>query len=170
MLIYVIAIALAGGFTLSPLAVSANPGEFTPENASMDSDSQHMTVVGVALAENIQDREPVGPVNPSISCEKEGQSQAAIPVVDSNANGRAFFWNTVQSSGDSTLQHIWLMKRDQSWEPMAKIDLKIGKSDAYRTWSSKKFDRNHHLGEWKIEVVTADHPDEVLCQSSFRVE
>ena len=166
---YVIAIALAGGLSLSPHPVSAKTEDSTA--ATVDSGSENMTVVEVALAEDIQDREPVGSVNPEVSCEKNGQSQpAALPVVDSSAHGRMFFWNTVQSNADTTLRHIWLMKRDQNWQPMAEVDLKIGKSHHYRTWSSKKFDRNWHLGEWKIEVAKADHPEEVLCQSSFRVE
>ena len=170
MLIYVIAIALAGGLTLSPQPASGETGDTSSSNANMQSSSQNMTVVGVALADNIQDREPVGSVSPSISCEKDGQSQAAIPVVDSSAHSRMFFWNTVKSSADTTLRHIWLMKRDQDWKPMAQVDLNITKSHGYRTWSSKKFDRNWHLGEWKIEVARADQPDVVLCQTNFRVE
>jgi len=171
MWINVIAIALVGGLALAPQPVSAQSGDTSSHVPAVDSAFQNTTVVGVALAENIQGREPVGSVTPSISCQKDGQSQAAaIPVVDSSANGQMFFWNTVEANADTTLSHIWLMKRDQEWKPMAKVDLKIAKSHAYRTWSSKKFDRNWHLGEWKIEVARADQPDVVLCQSSFRVE
>lgn len=176
MWIYAIAIALAGVLTLAPQPVSAlsqemASGETSTDVPAVDSVSQNTTIVSVALAENIQDREPVGSVNPSISCDKNDQSQAtALPVIDSNSNGRMFFWNSVESSADTTLSHVWLMKRDQEWKPMAKVDLPIAKSHAYRTWSSKKFDRNWHLGEWKIEVARADQPDVVLCQSSFRVE
>jgi len=160
MLIYVIGIALVGGLTLVPQLASAEVENPSPE----------MAVIGVALAGDVKDREPVDRVNPSISCETIEETQGALPIVDSNTNGRVFFWNTVQSTGDTTIRHIWKMKRNQSWQPMAKVDLPIGKSQSYRTWSSKKFDRNRHLGEWRIEVARADQPDQVLCHSSFRVE
>ena len=166
---YFIAIALVGGLTLSPLPASGKAGDSPSDVAAVNSTSENMTVIGVALAENVKDREPVGSVNPSVSCRNNGQSQDAIPVVDSSVSGQVFFWNTVQSSTDSTLRHIWLMKRGQGWQPMAQVDLPIGKSHAYRTWSSKKFDRSQHLGEWRIEVAEADQPDKVLCQSSFQV-
>jgi len=171
MWIYVIAIALAGGLTLSPQPATAEvAGDSTSDVTAVGSGTGKMTVVGVALAEDIQGREPVGSVNPSISCEKDKKSQVALPVVNATISQRVFFWSRVQSSTAGTLRHIWLMKRDQGWEPMAKVDLRIGQSPGYRTWSSKQLDRSLHLGEWMVQVSKADDPSEVLCLSRFRVE
>ena len=172
MWIYVIAIALAGGLTLSPQPATAEiAGDSTSDVTAVGSDTGKMTVVGVAMAEDIQGREPVGSVTPSISCEKGKKSQVALPVVNSTTSPRVFFWNRVQSSTAGTLRHTWLMKRDQGgWEPMAKVDLRISQSPGYRTWSSKQFDRSLHLGEWMVQVSKADDTSEVLCLSRFRVE
>ena len=170
MLIYLVGMAIVGGLTLSPHLGFAQGNHSSKHPAEVETDSTEMTLVGVALARDVKDREPVATVNPAISCETTDSSPEALPVVDSTTNGRVFFWNTVQSNGDSTLRHIWKMKRNQHWEPMAEIDLRIAQSQSYRTWSSKKFDRKHHLGEWRIEVANADQPDLVICHSSFRVK
>ena len=170
MLIYLIGIALVGGLTLSPQFVSAQGKETSQEMGATTTSSPDMAIVGVALAGDVKDREPVGAVNPAVSCNTNEQTPEALPIVDSQTNNRVFFWNTVQSSGDATLRHIWKMKRNQNWQPMAEVDLQIGQSQTYRTWSSKKFDRSQHLGEWRIEVARADQPDIVICHSSFKVQ
>ena len=176
MWIHVIGIGLVGALTFAPPPAQAQ----TTQNASSqdtpaqsaESTPPELTVLNVALAESVQNREPVGSVNPAVSCEtkKKSTSKAATPVVDTAVNGQVYFWNTVQAPTDGKLRHTWLMKKNNEWQPMAKIDLRIGKSNSYRTWSSKKFDPSWHRGEWRIEVANADNTNEVLCESHFRVQ
>ena len=190
---YVMALALAVALTLSSQPASAesvrasasdegtataSPQPASPEVAGKSgSDEAHsasisedMSVIDLALAGDVQDREPVGPVEPSVSCEKDKTASQPLPVVDSTTSERIFFWNRVKSSVEGTLRHTWMMKRDQGWEPMAKVELRIGESPAYRVWSSKQLDRTLHLGEWMVEVSSAEDPGQVLCLIRFQVE
>lgn len=153
MWVYTIAILILGAVTLSSESATAG-----------------MSVVDIAFAGDIQDRDPHGRLEPGGSCEAGENGQLAIPVFDSTAAERIFFWNKVQVSTPGVLRHIWYMKKENDWSEAATIDLTLGMSSGYRTWSSKKIVRALHAGEWKVEVSASDDPSQVLCTARFRVE
>ena len=132
--------------------------------------SAEMAVVEVALSGDVQDRDPLGRLQPAVSCEKGQNAQASVPVFDSASGEKIFFWNKVKVTTPGILRHTWYRKGEEGWAHSAAVDLMLSESLGYRTWSSKRIVQSVHQGEWKVEVSTAEAPEQVLCTAQFRVE
>lgn len=129
-----------------------------------------MTIVDVALAAEVQARDPLGRLEPSPICVQQGQEQTSMPVFNSAGADALYLWNRVQVASSGVLRHTWYVKRDDSWSESAAIDLPVRESSGYRTWSSKKISSDLHRGEWKVEMSDLTEPDKVLCTAKFRVD
>ena len=127
-------------------------------------------VLEVALAHSIQDRQPFEPTTPAVFCEKDKNEQSAIPVVDSSVTEKIFFWTRIASTEDGSIRHAWHQQIDESWEPIAEVDLTIRPSSSYRMWSSKSLLPNLHIGEWMIVVSPSDQPEQILCITRFSIK
>lgn len=150
--IYALAFLLASVLTFTPLLASAE-----------------MTVVGVALAQDIQDRQPLSEFEPTAYCEMDTEARETMPLVDSSVANRIFFWTKVQSGETGMLRHTWYLNTGTGWQQATEVDLNIVMSPGYRTWSSKRIDPSMHTSEWMIKVTLADDTGRVLCTTKFRV-
>lgn len=128
-----------------------------------------VTIEGATLAQDIQNREPVGTLASAAACEPSGNGGSDVPVFEASASPRIFFWNRLQTDSTGTLRHTWYINRDQGWREAAEVDLGYVPSAGYRTWSSKQLDPSLHTGEWKVEVTGTEEPDRVLCTVRFRI-
>lgn len=128
-----------------------------------------VTIEGATLAQDVQNREPVGALTAASACESGANGGADVPVLEASASPRIFFWNRLQTDSAGTLRHTWYINRDQGWRETAEVDLSYVASGGYRTWSSKQLDPSLHAGEWKVEVTGAEEPERVLCTIHFRV-
>jgi len=126
-------------------------------------------ILNVELAQNIIDREPALPSNPSAHCEKDKNHDSALPRIHTS-DQQVVFWNRVAATDSTVIRHSWLRMSDEGWKPMAQVDLQIQKSSAFRIWSKKDLRPTFHRGEWMIVVSMAHDPKEVLCISRFIVE
>lgn len=129
-----------------------------------------MTIVDVVLAGEVQERDPLGRLEPAAVCAQPGQEPVTLPVFDSAGGDAVYLWNRVQVASSGVLRHTWYLKRDDSWNESATIDLPVRESSGYRTWSSKKISSALHRGEWKVEMSDLTEPDTVLCTAQFRVD
>lgn len=129
-----------------------------------------LAVVDLALAEAVQDRNPVDPISPPAVCEKDKAPDSAVPVVDSILIPKIFFWTRIASDTEATVLHSWHHKKNDQWVLVAEVDFQIRPSSGYRVWSSKRLDPILHAGEWMIVVAPADRPDHVLCITRFTVK
>ncbi|RMH31941.1 MAG: DUF2914 domain-containing protein [Nitrospirae bacterium] len=132
--------------------------------------SAELAVVDIALAEAVQDRNPVDPITPPAVCEKDKAPDSTVPVVDSMLVPQIFFWTRIASDSDATVLHSWHHKENDQWVLVAEVDFQIHPSSGYRVWSSKLLDPALHTGEWMIVVAPADQPDHVLCITRFTVK
>jgi anti-sigma factor RsiW len=90
-----------------------------------------------------------------------------LPVIDSTTERKVFFWNLFESSVAGILRHTWY-KDDAK---VAEVDLTVGVSTRWRTWSSKKIVPKAHAGKWKVVVVsTVGEASEVICVAHFIVK
>ena len=137
---------------------------------SFEATYAEMAVVEAVLAGEVQDRDPLGRLEPAVSCEQVQNEGTATPVFDSTSGEKIFFWNKIQVGTAGVLRHTWYRKGDEGWAQSAAVELMLSESPGYRTWSSKQIVPSLHQGEWKVEVSTADPPDQVLCTAKFRVE
>ena len=127
-------------------------------------------VLEVTLARSVQDRHPVESITPPAHCEKDKNGQGSIPVIDSSVTEQVFFWTRIASTEDGTIRHVWHQQIDESWEPIAEVDLTIRPSSSYRMWSSKSLLPNLHIGEWMIVVSPSDQPEQILCITRFSIK
>ena len=124
-------------------------------------------LVDVMFAGDVVNREPVGPFEPGAYCEKEAEPSGPLPVIDSIKERKVFFWNLFGFSVTGILRHTWY-KDDAK---VAEVDLTIGVSTRWRTWSSKKIVPKAHAGKWKVVVVsTVGEASEVICVAHFIVK
>jgi hypothetical protein len=137
---------------------------FAPQVASAQ-----MSVSEVALAGDVQDRDPINRFDPDAYCEKDQSQQATLPVIDSSVNSEVYVWTRIQSGDDGVLRHTWFMNEDNNWKEVAAIDLNVYTSPGFRTWSSKQLVPSLHIGEWMVEVSAGDDLSQVLCIMRFRV-
>lgn len=128
-------------------------------------------VLAVALAPAIENREPVTPFLPSAHCEKDKNSQGAVPVINASVTEKVYFWTRISSpKKGGTIRHSWHQEVKGRWHNLSEVDLKISPSFSYRTWSSKTILPQGHAGNWMIVVAPSDDPDHILCISRFTVE
>ena len=123
-------------------------------------------IVDIIFARDVVNREPVAPYEPGAYCGGEGTPSGPVPIIDSREDKKVFLWNRIKSSKDEVLRHRWI----KDGEEMAVVELNLGVSSGYRTWSSKNLDPNFHVGQWKVEVSTASDPGHVLCVAHFIVK
>jgi hypothetical protein len=71
---------------------------------------------------------------------------------------------------DQTLKFFDDIKIGLEWHKIASVDLKVGPSSSFRTWSKKEIDPIVHKGEWKVEIAPTTNPDKVLCTARFRIK
>ncbi len=110
-------------------------------------------------------REPVGVFEPGAHCDKEAGSSRQVPVIDSETERKVIFFNRIKSSAAGILRHAWYKGDAQ----VAEVDLRIGVSPEWRTWSSKRIVPKTHVGNWKVVVSTVDEASEVICVAHFVV-
>ncbi len=123
-------------------------------------------IVDIIFARDVENREPVAPFQPGAYCGKKSQPSGPIPVINSQEERRVFLWNRIKSSAADVLRHRWY----KDGVEVALVELDLGESSGYRTWSSKNIDPTFHLGNWRVEVTTASNPDNVLCIAHFVVK
>ena len=87
-------------------------------------------MLDVALAPSVQNREPIEPFSPSAHCEKDKNGKTAIPTIDSSETDRVFFWTRLSSSTEGKIRHAWHLQKDEGWEVIAEVDLRIRASRA----------------------------------------
>ena len=153
MLQYGLVLIIAAGLSFSP-------------GVSMAAD---VMVNEVVLAEDVQDREPVASLTPEASCKNGQNAGSKVPTFDSSTGDSVYFWNKIQTGSSGVLRHTWYKKGDDGWTQSAEVDLRFVESSGYRTWSSKRIVPSLHMGDWKIEVSTAEDPDQILCTARFHV-
>ncbi len=76
-----------------------------------------------------------------------------------------FALNRIKSSVAGILRHTWYKGDAQ----VAELDLKIGVSPGWRTWSSKRIVPKAHVGNWKVVISTVGEASEVICVAHFVV-
>ena len=122
-------------------------------------------VVDSIIARDVVDMNPVNPFEPGVTCENGAEPSGPMPVIDSQEEGRVFFWTRINSSEDGVLRHSWY----KDGVEMAVVDLELVESSAFRTWSSKNIDPNFHTGNWKVVVTSASDPSDIICAAHFLV-
>ncbi len=128
-----------------------------------------ISVIEVALSEEILDQQPRSPAQPSAYCEKDHRGQETLPIIDSSSGKVVYFWSRVKSTRGSVLRHTWFMNTGHGWKQVAQVDLNIFTSPGFRAWSSKEIAPAIHVGEWMVVVSTAEEPNTVHCIVRFRV-
>ena len=124
----------------------------------------------IALASNIENRNPVRPYSPVVLCEKDKNHDTHLPIVNTKKNNQVVFWNRVMSKSPSTFHHTWHKKTSDGWKRMAHVSLKVRRSSSFRTWSKKTIRPRLHIGEWMIIASTDDTLQNVLCIVRFIIK
>ena len=124
----------------------------------------------ITLARNIENRNPIQPHLPMVSCEKHRNHDAHLPIINAATDYKIVFWNRIMANSPSTLHHTWHKKTSDGWENIARVPLKIRKSSSFRTWSTKTILPRLHIGEWMIVVSVDNDPQDVLCIVRFIVK
>lgn len=120
----------------------------------------------VVFARDVANREPVEPFQPGAYCAKDASPPESLPVINSQSDSKVVFWNRLDSSAGTMIRHTWY-KDDAK---VAEVELKVGVSPRWRTWSSKRLVAGVHAGKWKVEVATTGDKAEILCAAHFVVE
>jgi hypothetical protein len=128
--------------------------------------SAEQRMVELLFARDVIDREPVGPFEPGAYCEREAEPTGPIPVVDSQTERRVIFWSIFMSSAEGIVRHSWYKDGFELYV----VNLKIGKSESWRSWSWKNIVPNDNTGKWKVVVSTTGEAGEVICVAHFVVK
>ena len=123
----------------------------------------------ITLARNIENRNPVQPHLPMVSCEKHRNHDAHLPIINAATDNQVAFWNRVTTKSPITFHHTWHKKTSGKWKSIARVSLKVKKSSSFRTWSSKTISPRLHNGEWMIVVSTDNDLQDVLCLSLIHI-
>ncbi len=126
--------------------------------------SAEQKLVDVMFARDVVNREPIGVFEPGTHCDKEAGS-TKVPVIDSETERKVIFFNRIKSSVAGIVRHTWYQGDTQVGE----VDLRIGVSPEWRTWSSKRIVSKAHAGNWKVVFSTVDEASEVICAAHFVV-
>lgn len=128
--------------------------------------SGEQRLVELMFAPDVINRGPVEPFQPGGYCEKESGIAAPAPVIDSTTERRVSFWNQFESTATGVVRHTWFKDDVQQ----AEVELEVGASPRWRTWSSKRILPQVHAGDWKVVVSTTGDPPESLCVAPFVVK
>ena len=128
--------------------------------------SSGQEIVDIIFARDVENREPVAPFEPGAHCGGATEPSESIPVINSLEDSRVYLWNRIRSSTQDVLRHRWY----KDGVEVTMVELDLGESSGYRTWSSKNIDPNFHRGNWRVEVTTASDPNSVLCVAHFVVK
>ena len=153
-----------------------------------------LRIVDVRLAGNVVDREPQNEFGPKEGCSIEG-NPASIPVINPNSYPTVYLWTKIDSTSEFVINHTYYKDGNQfrvketitpvldrirravreisiglGWKRFATVELLIGLSPTWRTWSSKELDPIVHKGEWRVEVKSRGNAEAVLCTVYFVVE
>ena len=123
-------------------------------------------MIELIFSRDVADRNPVDPFEPVATCEEGAEPSGPLPTVDSATVGEVFFWNRIVSSEATDLRHTW----SKDGIKVAEVDLQVGPSSGFRTWSSKKIVPKRHAGKWTVVVSRTGDPETVLCAAHFIVE
>ena len=124
----------------------------------------------ISLARNIENRNPTKPHSPFVSCEKDRNHDAHLPIINASIDDKIVFWNRVMAKSPTIFHHTWHKKNSDRWKKIAHVSLKIRKSSSFRTWSTKTILPRLHIGEWMIVVSVNNDPQDVLCIVRFIVK
>ncbi|MEC9005511.1 MAG: DUF2914 domain-containing protein [Nitrospirota bacterium] len=124
----------------------------------------------IALARNIKNRNPISPHSPIVSCEKNRNHDAHLPIINASTDDKVVFWNRVMAKSPATFHHIWHKKTSDGWKNIAHVSLKVRKSSSFRTWSTKTIYPGLHIGEWMIVVSVDNDLKNVLCIVRFIIK
>jgi len=128
--------------------------------------SSGQEIVDIIFARDVMNREPVGPFEPGAYCGSQSDPTSPVPVINARDERKVYLWNRIKSSAADVLRHRWI----KDGVEVAVVELELGPSSGYRTWSSKNIDPNFHIGRWKVEVSTASNPGHILCVAHFIVK
>jgi len=123
-------------------------------------------IVDIIFARDVENMEPIAPFQPGTYCGEQAQTSGSIPVINSQDEQKVYLWNRIKSNAADVLHHRWY----KDGVEVALVELDLGESPGYRTWSSKNIDPNFHIGNWRVEVTTASNPNNVLCIAHFVVK
>jgi hypothetical protein len=127
-------------------------------------------LLGIALAPKIRNRQPVKPFFPPARCEKDQKGEGSIPIVGVSRTRKVYFWTRMASTSWVKIRHSWHQKIKGQWKLLSFVDLKVGRSASYRTWSKKTMAPQRDAGNWMIVVAPSSNPDHILCISRFVVK
>jgi hypothetical protein len=139
--------------TLATLAISSNaPAE--------------QRLVELMFARDVVNREPVDPFEHGAYCEMKAEPTGPIPVIDSRAERAVFFWSLFTDSAEGILRHSWYKDGIELYM----VNLEIGRSGWWRSWSWMNIVPNDYAGKWKVVVSTVGEASEVICVAHFLVK
>ena len=124
----------------------------------------------VVLSKHVANRNPEGIFSPPAYCEKDKNSQAAIPIVKTSQTSKVIFWTKVLATTKGTLRHSWHHQIKGTWTKVSEVNLSIRPSSGYRTWSLKSLKPEVHTGEWMVVVAPSNQPEKILCITRFTVQ
>lgn len=124
----------------------------------------------IALAKDVENRNPGGVFTPPAYCEKDKNGQAAIPVVDMSHTSQVVFWVKVAAITSGELRHSWHHQIDGTWAKISEVTLPIRPSSGYRMWSLKSLRSDRHTGEWMVVIAPSHEPEQILCITRFTVQ
>ncbi len=127
------------------LCISPLPSGFAAEEA-VGGNGSSFTVSRLVIAGSIEDREPVGVVN----------------AFSSSTEKVYCFLEAKDIQEETTINFVWYYGDKKT----ATVELPVGKSPRWRTYSSKKL--NSRTGKWKVELQ--DTIGNVLDSVVFTVE
>ena len=124
----------------------------------------------VALAKEVDNRNPKGIFTPPAYCEKDKNGQAAIPVVQTSQTSQVVFWTKVEATTPGKIRHSWHHQTDGFWTKISEVNIPVRPSSGYRIWSMKSLHPDLHTGEWMIVVAPSNEPNRILCIARFTVK
>jgi len=109
-------------------------------------EAPEMTVDQIEICTSVEERAPAG-----------------VDTVFSNDVEKLYCFTKISGAVDTTsISHVWYLNDEEK----AKVDLSV-KAKSWRTWSSKRI-ANDWIGNWKVDVVTAN--GDVLVSKAFEVK
>lgn len=127
-------------------------------------------LLAIALAPKIRHRQPVRPFSPPARCEKDQKGENAIPIVRVSQTRTVHFWTRIASTSWIKIRHSWHQEIKGKWQLLSFVDLKVGRSGSYRTWSKRTMVPQRDAGNWMIVVAPSNDPNRILCISRFIVK
>ncbi len=124
-------------FRVSVAALLAIPGLLVAQQGAVESASQNGTVevIEAAICTDVLEREPQE-VSETMSASLEN----------------VFCWTKIKNEGEpTTITHVWYFNGTK----MAEVNLNVGTSPGWRTWSSKQLWKGW-VGKWKVVIEDAD--------------